>query len=592
MTEKESPSDLAKNLHRRAVERNMETAAQMPENRETLSADETQLLLHDLRVHQIELQMQTEELQQTQEKLEALLAKYFDLYDLAPVGYVTLSETGLILEANLTVANMVGAARGALVNRPFSRLILPEDKDLYHLHFKQWRLLSAIDQGSRRICDLRLVKNDGTPFWARLESIVAQNADSSLTCRVVISDITDHKQAEQDRFARQSAEEASLAMSQFVANMSHEIRTPLTSILGFAQVLERDPLLTPGQIKHVQTITRSGVHLLRLINEILDMSKINASTLNEAPFYLLDLLGDLEMMFRSRTDAKGLQLLIERKESLPRQLIGDEGKLRQICVNLMGNAIKFTETGGVTMRVHTEAVEGKTVEGKKAVRLVAEVEDTGPGIPDDDIYRIFGTFQQAEAGVKVGGTGLGLTISRRFVEKMGGKLTAMSQVGKGSCFRFDVLLELADDVADRKIPALRRIVGLVPGAGPYRILVVDDIQINRVLLLKLLKPIGFDVKEASDGIEALKIFEYWAPHAVLMDMRMPNMDGYEATRRLKSTEAGRATFVIAITANAFEDSRRQAMASGMDAYLSKPFRPEELFDLLEKTLGLRYVFAE
>ena len=592
MTEKESPSDLAKNLHRRAVERNMETAAQMPENRETLSADETQLLLHDLRVHQIELQMQTEELHQTQEKLEALLAKYFDLYDLAPVGYVTLSETGLILEANLTVANMVGAARGALVSRPFNSLILREDKDLYHLHFKQWRLLSAIDQGSRRICDLRLVKNDGTPFWARLESIVAQDADSSLTYRVVISDITDHKQAEQDRFARQSAEEASLAMSQFVANMSHEIRTPLTSILGFAQVLERDPLLKPGQIKHVQTITRSGVHLLRLINEILDMSKINASTLNEAHFYLLDLLDDLEMMFRSRTDAKGLQLLIERKESLPRQLIGDEGKLRQICVNLMGNAIKFTETGGVTMRVHTEVVEGKTVEGKKAVRLVAEVEDTGLGIPDDDIYRIFGTFQQAEAGVKVGGTGLGLTISRRFVEKMGGKLTAMSQVGKGSCFRFDVLLELADDVAERKVPAVRRIVGLVPGAEPYRIMVVDDIPINRTLLLELLKPIGFDVKEASDGVEALKIFEHWAPHAVLMDMRMPIMDGYETTRRLRATEAGRATFVIAITANAFEDSRRQAMASGMDAYLSKPFRPEELFDLLEKTLGLRYVFAE
>ena len=155
-----------------------------------------------------------------------------------------------------------------------------------------------------------------------------------------------------------------------------------------------------------------------------------------------------------------------------------------------------------------------------------------------------------------------------------------------------MLLELVEDVAERKIPALRRIVGLEPGVEPYRILVVDDTPINRTLLLKLLKPIGFDVKEANDGVETLKIFEYWAPHAVLMDMRMPNMDGYEATRRLKSTEAGRATFVIAITANAFEDSRQQAMAAGMDAYLSKPFRPEELFDLLEKTLGLRYIFAD
>ncbi|MFZ4441289.1 MAG: ATP-binding protein, partial [Syntrophales bacterium] len=409
----------------------------------------------------------------------------------------------------------------------------------------------------------------------------------------IIQDMTDRKQAEQDRIAREVAEKANRAKSIFVANMSHEIRTPMNAVMGFAQVLERDPTLTPQQAEHVRTIHRSGGHLLRLINDILDMSKIEAgrTTLNEAVFCLHDLLDDLVQMFRARADSQGLQLLMERDENVPRNVTADEGKLRQVLVNLLGNAVKFTATGWVAVRVRAEAIETKIGEEKESLRLGVEVEDTGPGIPDEDIGRIFDLFQQAGAGVKSGGTGLGLAISSRFVEMMGGELTVTSQVGTGSCFRFDVPLKPAAEVAGRDKQASRRIVGLEPGTGPVRILAVDDAPTNRALLCALLRPLGFEVAEAGNGVEAIDIFAKWSPHAILMDMRMPVMDGYEATRQLKTTEAGSKTPIIALTATAFEDSRQQVMATGVDAYVRKPFRMEEICEALGKCLRIRYIYA-
>lgn len=409
-----------------------------------------------------------------------------------------------------------------------------------------------------------------------------------------MEDITEHEQAEEERVARVAAEKASQAKSAFVANMSHEIRTPLNAVLGFAQVLERDPLLTSRQVEHVTTIIRSGAHLLALINDILDISKIEAGRiiLNKTVFCLHDFLDDVEMIFRSRVSAKGLQLLVERDENVPRHVTGDEGKLRQIFVNLVGNAVKFTETGGVAVRVRAEPVEGKTGEGADVLRLVAEVEDTGPGIFDQDIGRVFDAFEQAQNGAEAGGTGLGLAISRRFAEMMGGKITVTSQVGKGSCFLFEVLLQQAEGVVEqeKKLP-LRPVAGLEPGAGPVRILVVDDVLDNRALLCEMLRPVGFEVAEAGDGVQALEVFERWAPHVVLMDLRMPVMDGYEAIRRIKATAAGRAIPIIAVTASVFGDDQELVLKTGADAYLRKPFRTEELFEILEKSLGLRYVFA-
>ena len=578
-------------MRRQAEEIARQNTTQSPENLEALSFEETLQTLHELQVHQIELNMQNEELRRKQAELDAAGTRYFDFYDLAPVGYVTVSKEKLILEANLTTASMLGVVRRDLFKRPFSRYILKEDQDVYYLHREH-----LIKTGEPQECELRMVKNDGTAFWTHLATIAVYGPEGDPVYRTVISDITESKNiSEQLLLAKKVAEEANLAKSVFVANMSHEIRTPLNAILGFAQVLERDPSLTHEQTESVQIIIRSGAHLLRLIGDILDISKIESGriTLDETVFCLHDLLNELELMFRSRVSALGLQLLMERDAaSIPHYVAGDEGKLRQVFVNLMENAAKFTVTGGIVVRVRADAVAEKAGEDEAVLRLVVEVEDTGPGISTGEIDRIFAYFQQGGAGVKAGGTGLGLTISRKFVEMMGGKLTVTSQVGKGSCFRFQALLKLAAEVADQdKLPS-RRIIGLKPGTGPFRILVVDDAPTNRALLYTLLQPVGFEVAEASNGVEALNVFEKWSPSAILMDMRMPLMDGYEATRRIKSTEAGRATPVIAITASIFKDSRNQVIAAGVDVYLRKPFRVDELFEALGKCLGLRYVFAD
>ena len=465
---------------------------------------------------------------------------------------------------------------------------LPGFAEHHHAEFKK-------DYSGLRETEFRIIHKDGSVRWiGHLCQPVFNESGAFWGVRGSNRDITDKKQAEQDRIAREVAEKANRAKSIFVANMSHEIRTPLNAVMGFAQMLERDPTLTPQQAEHVRTIHRSGDHLLRLINDILDMSKIEAgrTTLNESAFCLHDLLDDLLLMFRARADSQGLQLLMERDENVPRNVTGDEGKLRQVLVNLLSNAVKFTATGGVAVRVRAEAVAGKTGENKESLRLGVEVEDTGPGIPDEDMDRIFDLFQQAGAHVNVGGTGLGLTISRRFVEMMGGELTVKSKVGTGSCFRFDLLLKPAAEFARRDKRASRRIIGLEPGTGPVRILAVDDAPTNRALLCALLRPRGFEVAEAGNGVEALDIFAKWSPHAILMDMRMPVMDGYEATRRLKATEAGSKTPVIAITVIDFEDTKELVMATGVDAYIRKPFRIEEICEMLGKYLGLRYVFAD
>ncbi|MFZ4617165.1 MAG: ATP-binding protein [Rectinemataceae bacterium] len=387
---------------------------------------------------------------------------------------------------------------------------------------------------------------------------------------------------------------ANQAKSLFVANMSHEIRTPMNAILGFAQVLEGDPSLTAGQAEHVRIITRSGRYLLNLINDILDMSKIEAGRiiLNETDFCLHDLLDDLALLFRSRAEAKGLQLLIDRDESVPRYATADEGKLRQILVNLIGNAVKFTETGGVAVRVRADAVAATNAVDGEAMLLVAEVDDSGPGIPVEDMSRIFDAFHQGATGVRAGGTGLGLAISRRFVELMNGQLTFESQMDRGSCFRLEMPIVPAQGIAILEKPVSQRVVGLEPGTGPFRILVVDDNADNRTLLLVLLQSIGFEVAEAKNGVEALETFERWLPHAVLMDMRMPVMDGYEATQRIKATMAGSIIPIIAVTASAFDEDFERVMAAGIYAHLRKPLRSEELFAVLGKCLGLHYVFSE
>jgi signal transduction histidine kinase/ActR/RegA family two-component response regulator len=400
-------------------------------------------------------------------------------------------------------------------------------------------------------------------------------------------EIADRKRVETElRRAKEAAEAATQAKSIFLANMSHELRTPLNAILGFTQLMDRDPNLTAEQQENLGIINRSGEHLLALINDVLEMSKIEAGrvALQEKSFDLYRLLDTLEEMFRLRAEAKGLALSFERTRNVPQYVRMDEGKMRQVLMNLIGNAVKFTAEGGVAMRV-TRATEGQ--------RLILEVEDTGPGIAPEELEAVFEPFVQTASGQQsLEGSGLGLTISRQFARLMGGDITVSSELGQGSVFRLEVPIELADAAEAEVVRPSRRVVGLEPGQPIYRLLIVDDRETTRHLLVKLLEPLGFEVHVAIHGQEAIVIWERWEPHLIWMDMRMPVMDGYEATRRIKATAKGQATVVVALTASAFEEDRGTILAAGCDDMVRKPFRKDEIWDMLTKYLGVRFVYEE
>jgi signal transduction histidine kinase/CheY-like chemotaxis protein len=398
---------------------------------------------------------------------------------------------------------------------------------------------------------------------------------------------------------RQAAEAANHAKSAFLANMSHELRTPLNAILGFTQLMSRDQRLMPDQHENLSVINRSGEHLLALINDVLEMSKIEAgrTTLVEHTFDLHYMLDGLEDMFHLKAANKGLHLIVERTPDVPRSVCTDEGKLRQVLMNLLSNAIKFTEDGGVIVRVTSEEkADQEPNDGRataSAQQLLFEIEDTGVGIAQDEIDQLFDAFVQTSSGRQSQeGTGLGLPISRQFVRLMGGDIYVRSQPGEGSTFAFHIQVYLADSAATQTALPARTVVSLASDQPGYRILIVDDRWPSRQLLSKLLHLLGFDIREASNGQEGLDIWETWEPHLIFMDMRMPVMDGYEATRRIKRTPRGQSTVIIALTASAFEEDRAIVLSAGCDDFIRKPFREAVIFEVLTCHLGVQFVYAD
>ena len=443
---------------------------------------------------------------------------------------------------------------------------------------------------TRYVQDLRIQQPDGRRWWIRAESEPQRRADGSTLWNGNIMDITERKRLEEElAIAKTAAESASQAKSAFLANMSHEIRTPMNAILGFSQLMLREAALTPGQRQNLDTINRSGEHLLALINDILEMSKIEAGRvrLNMADFDLRALLDDLEQMFRLRTDTKRLRFSIDCHPGVPQFVKSDEGKLRQILTNLIGNAVKFTRKGSIAVRLQV------VTDATRALRLRGEVQDTGPGIAPDDLQRLFGEFVQTESGLRAGGgTGLGLAISRQFARFLGGDMTVESAVGEGTTFRFEIPVEIGEPTAIRVRADQRRVVRLHPDYEGMSVLIADDIAENRRYLEQLLQPLGFKTRTAADGAIAVEVFTAWQPQLVLVDLRMPVLNGHEAIRRMRALPHGKKAAIIAVTASAFEENRRDVIESGGDDFLCKPFREEELFEKIGRLTGAEYIYAD
>jgi len=422
--------------------------------------------------------------------------------------------------------------------------------------------------------------------------------------------------------ARDAAETASRAKSEFLANMSHEFRTPLNAILGFTQVLSRDPHLSGENQEYVNIINHSGQHLLELINDVLEMSKIEAGRLrlHLTNFDLYHMLDTLHEMLQLKARAKQLVFTVERHPDVPQYLSTDEGKLRQVLLNLLDNAIKFTHCGTVTLRVmmhpsHDHEISHKSLEPDQQnafnpplsspsppllKTLWFEVEDTGCGIPPQNLPQLFTPFMQTRTGQQPSeGTGLGLAISQKFVQLMGGKITVESRVSQGSFFRFWIQAALAETAEPPQYLSAQRVIQLAPDQPDYRVLIVEDHWENQQVLIKLLKPLGFEVRVASNGQEGMLWWECWHPHAILLDMRMPIMDGYEVTQQIRAKEAHQShtsnqerptTKILAVTSSAFDEERSAILAIGCDDFIRKPFRQEEIFAKLAHHLGVRYLY--
>jgi PAS domain S-box-containing protein len=431
---------------------------------------------------------------------------------------------------------------------------------------------------------------DGSTFDAGIYLTRFNYADTPAILATV-SDITAQKEAAATMLKGQmAAEQANRAKSVFLANMSHELRTPLNAILGFAQVMERDSRIPADELKNLATINRSGQHLLALINDILEISRIEAGRLSVSltVLDLPDLLDNVVDSMLLRAQAKNLVLRLEMAFDLPQHIESDISKLRQILLNLLSNAVKFSQQGEIVLaaRVLTPGAESP-IDHKQHAILEFSVRDSGLGISGRELERIFAPFYQTDAGIQQGeGTGLGLAISREYARLLGGELSAESKSGAGSTFRLRLPVTLASALP--QAVAQGRVQRLSAGQPVYRVLVAEDEPVNQELLRMILADVGFEVRVAGDGRAAIDQFLTWQPHFIWMDMRMPVMDGMEATRAIRALAAGGRVPIVAFTASAFEEEKQEILDAGCDDVLTKPLEENRLFDLMERYLGVRF----
>jgi PAS domain S-box-containing protein len=544
---------------------------------------------------------------QAEAALARELARSKALFEASVDGIVVMSK-GRVIEANPSFAQMLGYS-------------LEEVQSLTVADWEaQWtaeelvQIKAEFKDRSHRF-ETRHRRKDGSIYEVEI-SANPVNWDGQTVQLCICRDVSDRKRTELElKQAKETAEAANSAKSTFLANMSHELRTPLNAILGFSQLLAYDPLLNDSQREQLEIINHSGEHLLSLINDILEVSKIEAGRikLNTSSFDLYQLLDGLMQLLRFKASEKSISLVLDRAPNLPQYIVTDEGKLRQILLNLLSNAIKFTKAGSVTLRALVAEApdhlpnDSSQPDTPQTQRLQFEVIDTGCGIAAEEIEDLFNAFVQAKHSQQASeGTGLGLTISRHFVNLMGGDIRVQSALGQGSTFAFEIQVQVKDAAAVLLPVETRRVLTLAQDQEPCRILIVEDQWQNRQFLVELLASIGFELKEATNGYEAIACWSTWQPDLILMDLRMPGMNGFDAVRQIRQDEQTlrsqiqtrsntdyppiKTAKIIALTADAFEETKVTALAAGCDDFIRKPVQESLLLTKIAEHLGVQYIY--